>query len=392
MNFEDWKTHKLGAICLKIGSGATPKGGKEVYLDSGEYAFIRSQNVLDFSFSYDGLAYINERQAQKLNNVSLIEKDILLNITGDSVARVCQVPKSLLPARVNQHVSIIRPIENIANSAFLKYYLLNPRFKNFMLVLSSVGGTRNALTKVMIEDFEITLPNLATQTRIAAILTSLDDKIELNRQTNATLEAMAQTLFQEMCLPKKGEDMEGWREGKLGEVVAINMGQSPAGSSYNQTGEGMIFFQGKAEFGFRFPTIDKYTTEPKKIAQKFDTLLSVRAPVGTINMTAEKCCIGRGLSAISGKNNCWSFTFYLLKSLEDKLDNFNGEGTVFGAINKTDLGNLEIMIPPPKNIEDFEQKGRAIDELIFNNEQETQTLTTLRDSLLPKLMRGEIAV
>lgn len=220
------------------------------------------------------------------------------------------------------------------------------------------------------------------------VLSALDEKIELNRQTNATLEAIAQSIFREWFVD--GEDVENWKVGKLEEIVDINMGQSPSGESYNQNGEGIIFFQGKAEFGFRFPTVDKYTTEPKKFAKPFDTLLSVRAPVGSINMASEKCCIGRGLAAISGKNNVWSFTFYLLKSLEEHFNSYEGTGTVFGSINKKELENITVVIPPQEAISEFERIVNPIDMAIFNLEQQSATLASLRNTLLPKLMSGEL--
>lgn len=405
MKSDGLKEYKLGDICTKIGSGATPKGGKESYLEDGEFALVRSQNVLDFSFSYDGLAYINKQQASRLNNVALEEGDVLLNITGDSVARVCQVPNKILPARVNQHVAILRPHKEKVDNKYLKYYLLNPAFKNFMLGLSSVGGTRNALTKLMIEDFRLNLPEISIQKRVASILSSIDDKIELNRQTNQTLEIIAQAIFKEwfvdfrfpgatgeMQNSELGKIPKGWRVGKLSDIMNIQMGQSPPGSSYNQNKDGIVFFQGKAEFGFRFPVIDKYTTEPKRFANKFDTLLSVRAPVGTINMATEECCIGRGLAALRGKNNEISFTFYLLNSLQSQFDVFEGSGTVFGAINKSQLENLKVIVPPSKLIEFYEKKVNSIDDLLYNIEQEIKTLTQLRDSLLPKLMKGEMSI
>ena len=213
MSSKVWQTVKLKDCCTKIGSGATPRGGKEAYLDEGPFSLIRSQNVLDFFFSYNGLAFIDKDQAYQLSNVEIEEKDVLLNITGDSVARVCQVPSTLLPARVNQHVSIIRPDKSKLVPEFLKYFLLNPKFKNYMLGLASVGGTRNALTKGMIEDFEINLPDLPTQTRIASILSALDDKIELNRQTNQTLEAIAQAIFKEWFVDFRfpHSPLEGWQ-------------------------------------------------------------------------------------------------------------------------------------------------------------------------------------
>jgi type I restriction enzyme S subunit len=133
MSREGWKKIKLREACTKIGSGATPRGGKEVYLDNGPYSLIRSQNILDFHFSYNGLAYIDEVQARQLDNVAIEEDDILLNITGDSVARVCQVPSELKKARVNQHVSIIRTDKASLNPQYLKYFLLNPKFKDFLL-------------------------------------------------------------------------------------------------------------------------------------------------------------------------------------------------------------------------------------------------------------------
>lgn len=188
------KRISLKKICTKIGSGSTPKGGKESYKLAG-ISIIRSQNILDFRFTSNGLAFIDETQAAKLKNVIIEEKDVLINITGDSVARVCSVPKWALPARVNQHVAILRANPNLLSAEFLKYHLLHNRSKNELLNLSSSGATRNALTKSMLEDFEINLPPLPEQKAIAHILGTLDDKIELNRKMNETLEAMAQAMF-----------------------------------------------------------------------------------------------------------------------------------------------------------------------------------------------------
>ena len=185
---EEWKEYKLGDICTKIGSGATPKGGKEAYL-GGNISLIRSQNVLDFTFSEDGLANINDEQANKLKNVEVKENDVLLNITGDSVARACIVPNTILPARVNQHVTIIRGDNSVILNEFILYALQYK--KQYLLSISQGGGTRNALTKKMIEDFMINLPSLPTQQKIANILSSLDDKIEVNRRINEQLEELA---------------------------------------------------------------------------------------------------------------------------------------------------------------------------------------------------------
>ena len=141
------------------------------------------------------MVYITEEAAQKLNNVIVEEEDVLINITGDSVARVCMPDASILPARVNQHVAILRPEKKEFDSKYLRYFLIAPFQQTLLLNLASAGATRNAITKGMLESFEVIKPPLPEQKAIAHILGSLDDKIELNRQMNQTLEQMAQALF-----------------------------------------------------------------------------------------------------------------------------------------------------------------------------------------------------
>lgn len=192
----EWVDIRLGDACTKIGSGATPRGGGSVYLDEGPIAFIRSQNVYNEGFSKDGMVYLDEKLAQGLANVQVVELDVLLNITGDSVARACQVKKEVLPARVNQHVAIIRTDQEKLWPTYLRYFLVSPAMQAHMLGLAAVGATRNALTKGMIESFSIRCPKkIDDQKAIAKILSSLDDKIDLNRRINQTLEAMAQAIF-----------------------------------------------------------------------------------------------------------------------------------------------------------------------------------------------------
>ena len=192
-----WQNVRLGDVCSKIGSGATPRGGKDVYLEEGTYTLVRSQNVYNQGFHHDGLVFISEHHAKELQNVEVFEEDVLLNITGDSVARVCKVAPEVLPARVNQHVAIIRTDPGNLDPGYLRYYLVSPEMQDLLLSWAASGGTRNALTKGMIESLEILLPPLADQQAIAHILGTLDDKIELNRRMNRTLEEMARAIFQD---------------------------------------------------------------------------------------------------------------------------------------------------------------------------------------------------
>lgn len=212
-----WRKVLLGDACSKIGSGATPRGGKEAYL-GGATALIRSQNIYNDRFVHDGIVFIDDKQAGELRNVVVEEGDVLLNITGDSVARCCQVAPDVLPARVNQHVSIIRPKPDVFDARFLRYAFINPAMQAHLLGLASVGATRNALTKGVIESLSISAPPLEQQRAIAHILGTLDDKIDLNRRINQTLEAMAQAIFKSWFVdfdPVKAK------------IAAIEQGQDP---------------------------------------------------------------------------------------------------------------------------------------------------------------------
>jgi type I restriction enzyme S subunit len=189
---------RLGDVCLKIGSGATPRGGKDVYLAGGGVAtLIRSQNIYNDRFDRAGLVHLLPEHAEQLQNVEVQAGDILLNITGDSVARVCQVPDDVLPARVNQHVAIIRPDPAQLHPRFLRFFLASPQMQAHMLALAAAGATRNALTKGMIEGFTLPAFSLPQQHSIAAVLGALEDKIDLNSRANNTLEDVTRAVFKD---------------------------------------------------------------------------------------------------------------------------------------------------------------------------------------------------
>ena len=177
----------------------------------------------------------------------------------------------------------------------------------------------------------------------------------------------------------------------LSDIAQITMGQSPSGSSYNEEGDGEVFYQGRAEFGAFFPRRRLFTTKPKRMAQEGDTLMSVRAPVGDLNIANENCCIGRGLAAIHSENN-QSFVHYLVRAQRRILNTFNGDGTVFGSINGKALKELPVFLPGNDVIAHLESQLKSIDELIRRNDDEMQALEQMRDTLLPRLMSGEIDV
>lgn len=212
---------------------------------------------------------------------------------------------------------------------------------------------------------------------------------------NHHLEQMAQAIFKSWFMdyePFGGEMPDNWREGTLSEIATITMGQSPDGSSYNEDGIGTVFYQGRAEFGSRFPTRRLFTTQPKRMAEKGDVLMSVRAPVGDLNVAYESCCLGRGLAGIQSNNGCQSFVLYTMFALKQQLDMFNGEGTVFGSINKNDMANLPVLIPSGEVLRQFEEQVSPMDAAIEAYYVESCNLQAARDSLLPRLMSGELTV
>ena len=383
---EDWKECKLSEIMTLIGGG-TPKTSNPDYWD-GNIPWI---SVKDFNGERRYVT-TTEKKITKLglenSSTKLLSKgDIIISARG-TVGELAIISSEMA---FNQSCYGLRA-KDFVDSTFL-YYLL----KQSVCVLqhNTHGSVFDTITRDTFDGITINLPPLATQQKIATILSSLDDKIELNNKINDNLEQQAQAIFKSWFVdfePFGGKMPEGWRVGKLSEIADIIMGQSPDGKSYNEDGIGTVFYQGRAEFGIRFPTRRLFTTEPKRIAKKFDTLMSVRAPVGDLNIANEDCCIGRGLAAIHSKDSHQSFIHYTVVFLHSQLDVFNGEGTVFGCINRDALNNMEVLIPSKPDLDKFEQIVAALDADIFNRSEENDRLKNIRDTLLPKLINGEIEV
>jgi type I restriction enzyme S subunit len=192
-----WPTTALGEITRKIGSGSTPRGGEESYKICG-VPLIRSMNVHDGEFVESGLAYLDEKQAGALKHVTLHTGDVLLNITGASVARVCRLPDHFSGGRVNQHVAIIRPDKSRLDTDFLAHLLRAPEAKARLLRVAGAGATREAITKSHIEEFSIPLPPLKEQRRIAAILDKADALRRKRKRALDILGSLSQSIFLEM--------------------------------------------------------------------------------------------------------------------------------------------------------------------------------------------------
>jgi type I restriction enzyme S subunit len=265
----------------------------------------------------------------------------------------------------------------------------------------------------MKNEIDRAIPNFIEQRAIASILSSLDDKIALNRSMNSTLEAIVQALFMrwfveleflneegkpysssggEMVETELGEVPRGWRVGTLGEICEITMGQSPPGTTYNETGDGLPFYQGIKDVGFRFPNRRVYCTSPTRFAEAWDVLLSVRAPVGTLNIADERCAIGRGVASLRLKGKQSGYLYYLLRATQTGWNKFEAEGTVFGSVTKSDVHDFKVILPPETLRNWFGSLVESLDKQIATNEKQSQTLAAIRYVLLPKLMSGVIRV
>jgi len=274
---------------------------------------------------------------------------------------------------------------NAVDPIFIYYFLQTLDLGNY-----AGGSAVPTLNRNHIHTLNVYVPtDIDEQRRMGAVLSVIDDKIELNTAINENLEQQAQAIYQEMIIDNSSD---AWNKGKLSDIAVITMGQSPKGDTYNENGIGTVFYQGRAEFSFRFPTRRLFTTEPKRMAEENDVLMSVRAPVGDLNVATESCCIGRGLAAIHSKDNHQSFVLYTMYAVKKQLNIFNGEGTVFGSINKDSLNNIDITIPDKDTLDKFEGIVAPMDAVIRNNYDENCRLQSIRDSLLPRLMSGEIDV
>lgn len=197
LNEKGWERKSLKKVCNKIGSGSTPRGGKSSYKTEG-ISLIRSMNVYDNEFLYTDLAFIDDEQASRLNNVIVEENDVLFNITGASVCRSTIVPNNVLPARVNQHVSIIRAKKEMLNSIFLNRLLISEAVKRSLLKIGSGGGAvMQAITKLQLEQFEIILPPLSLQSEFASYIESIEYQKSLVREALQQSEDVFNGLLQE---------------------------------------------------------------------------------------------------------------------------------------------------------------------------------------------------
>lgn len=377
---------KFKDICTKIGSGATPKGGKEAYCEEG-ISLIRSQNVLDFAFSADGLAFINDLQAEKLKNVIVEEGDVLLNITGDSVARACMVDKKYLPARVNQHVCIVRADPQKAVPSYLLHFLqLN---KEYLLQLAAGGATRNALTKEMINNLELELPSIEEQQKIVAILDGIQERMACNNAINENLAELLQSIYQQRfnCSDSNEEhsilaDICDYSKEKIA-VSSLSV------RNYYST-ENMLPGKAGAVDASSLPTIAQTTK-----CTKGDVLISNIRPYFKKIVYCQSDC-GCSMDVLCFTPKSPKLSAYLFSTLyADRFFGFmvaGAKGTKMPRGDKQQIMTYSVRVPSDAELDEFNGLATPILAQIESNWCENISLSALREGLLPKLLSGEIDV
>jgi len=366
-----------------------------------------------------------ELTESELEKSSLQAGDLLFarrSLVAEGAGKCSIVMEVNEPTTFESSIIRARPDCTRADSLFLYYQFNSPLGRHLLgTILRQVAVS--GITGTDLVKLKLPLPPLRDQQAIACILGALDDKIELNRQMNQTLEATAQAIFKSWFVDfdpvhakaaglcpdgliseiagffpnafeksELGEVPKRWSASNVGQNFRLTMGQSPPGSTYNESGEGTPFYQGCTDFGFRYPTRRVYCTAPTRYAEPGDTLVSVRAPVGDVNMASERCAVGRGVAAVRHHSGSRSFTYRSMHHLRGHFHKYEAQGTVFGCINKTDFERLPFVVPSPEVLAAFDRVASPLDDQIEIGEQQSGTLAGLRDTLLPKLISGELMV
>ncbi|MFT7381126.1 MAG: type I restriction enzyme S subunit [Roseivirga sp.] len=415
----DGRTEELASLCKSVTDchHSTP-----VWSEDG-FIVVRNFNIKSGRLILDKPSFTDQKSFDERIARAKPEPGDIIITREAPMGEVCIIPEGI-ECCLGQRMVLIKPNPKKIDSQYLLYALQSEFVQKQIGASDKTGSIVSNLRIPVLKELLIPVFSNEKEKRIGKILSSLDSKIELNNKINAELEAMAKLIYDywfvqfdfpispaSMGKPElagkpykssggpmvynqvlKREIPEGWEVGELNDIAKITMGQSPPGESYNENGEGSVFYQGCTDFGARFPTVRKYTTQPTRYASSGDILLSVRAPVGAMNIATEDCCIGRGLAALNSKDNSEAYLYEVLKYFKQIFDRRNTDGTTFGAITKNDLFSLPVVIPKKGIINSFQEKIGSAYQKLNQLEKENQELSSLRDWLLPMLMNGQVTI
>ena len=409
----DWQVRRLGAFVTKVGSGATPRGGKSVYLSTRlSHALIRSQHVFDRRFDRAGIAFVSKEHSHELRNAEVRSGDILLNITGDGVtfARACIVPDEILPACVNQHVSIIRVDQSVCLPGYLLAFLTHPLTKRYIESFNT-GGSRRAITKGHIESFEVPLPPLPLQRQIAGILSAYDELMENSQKRIRILEEMARALYREWFVHFRfpgyqnvrrvvsplGEIPQHWKVKYFPECVETNPRVVGA-----RDGEQPFVPMGSLANGSMLITdIESRAGNSGAKFQNGDTLFARITPclengkTGFVQFLPDTQAVAHGSTefiVLRSRTLTPEFVYLLARS-----DEFRGNAikSMSGAsgrqrVQEKCFDGFQTVQPPSDLLERFSTIVAPSFRLIQELYLQTANLRRTRDLLLPRLLSGQV--
>jgi type I restriction enzyme, S subunit len=363
--------------------------------DSG-IPYLKMNNItLNGKLDLNSLVYVNCSK-EELNNFLLKKGDILFNTRNsyELVGKTTIWNNSIQNCIFNNNIMRIRT-NDLVLPQMLFYFMNSIIFRNSLLSVKKATTNICAIYDKDLKNQKIVLPPLNEQKRIVSKIEELFSELDHIKDTLQKVKLQLVQYRQSLLKSAfEGKLTTKYEIKKLGdaEISEIIMGQSPPSSTYNKEKQGMPFFQGKKDFGKKYPTTTVWCTKPTRIAKKGDILLSVRAPVGTTNWATEKCCIGRGLSAIRVKI-LPEYVYYFLKSIEIKLSRTGG-GSIFNAITKNQLYDLSIYSPPlekqQKIVSQLEQSFSLIDNTESITNSMLKQLDTLQSSILKQAFEGKL--
>ncbi len=398
-----WNTSTLGILAERDG-GLIQTGPFGSQLHQAEYQsegipVVMPKDISNGQISAESVARVSEQTANRLERHKLKPRSIVLPRRGE-VTKRAYIKAEQEGWLCGTGCLKIELNGDILVSEFLYYFMEQTDIVRW-LEQNAVGTTMLNLSAGIVSKLPIRYPTVEVQREIAAVLSSYDDLIETNRRRMALLEESARLLYREWFVRLRfpGHEHtrvvdgvpEGWEYKSIGDLAWIIMGQSPESKHYNDTGEGLPFHQGVADFGCRFVNHRIYCTEASRIAEAGDILCSVRAPVGRLNLTIEKIVIGRGLAALRSKTGNQSLLLHQLQTHFFKEDLIGG-GAIFASVKKKEFESQKILNPNDFLVRAFEEISQPIDEQLRVLHLQNQKLQTARDLLLPRLMSGEIGV
>ena len=382
------------------------------YVDFG-VPVIRGTNLpFDMKFSSEDFVYVSEEKANKLNSNTAYPGDLIFTQRG-TLGQVGIVPFGKFERYIISQSQMKLTLDSSKTDPLFLYYYF--RTKECLTRIENLAFSTGVphINLGILKNFKIPYPPLPTQRKIASILSAYDELIENNKQRIRLLEEMAEEIYKEWFVrlrfpgyettkffDEDGKEIscetvgampEGWTQTRLETICDFQMGQSPLSEFYNEDGQGLPFHQGVTNFNSRFPNHVTYCTDLKRIADKGDILLSVRAPVGRINIATTKLVIGRGLSSVKHKKALPNYCYYLLKEIFKKEDSF-GNGAVFNAVTKNDLLRIKLNEPSFEVCKKFQDLIQPIDDEIKVLTDKNQLLQQTRDLLLPRLISGKLSV